>query len=74
MEMQQPTVDDFGGAPAATHDMACAVCWKRKAVLDLHTSRFLPCWECQRDGWRLANVARMPRLVLWVLMFWTRQK
>jgi hypothetical protein len=30
--MIPPTINDFGGAPVATHEHACAVCLKRPSV------------------------------------------
>ena len=55
MEIHRPVVNDFGGAPFAEHDQACAVCGVEKAVLELHTGHFLPCWVCQQDGWKLTK-------------------
>lgn len=39
--------------PMATHNMPCAVCRRRHAVLDLSTGVMQPCWCCQRWGWRV---------------------
>lgn len=39
--------------PCAEHDMACAVCHFREAVLDCSTGNFQPCWTCQKAGWLL---------------------
>lgn len=41
------------GGPWATHDMACAVCHENKAVIDVATAIFSPCWSCQREGWEI---------------------
>ena len=35
----------------ASHNVTCAVCSTRSAVLDNNTGRFLPCWRCQSEGW-----------------------
>lgn len=43
------------GGPWAEHDMPCAVCWKKPAVIDVGTAIFHPCWEYQRVGWRLTK-------------------
>jgi hypothetical protein len=47
------SVNDFGGAPVAEHNMPCAVCRSRHAVLVLDKGVFEPCWECQSRGWQL---------------------
>lgn len=57
IEMHDPVVYTDGG-PWAEHDMACAVCQDYKAVLDIGTARFHPCWVCQRKGWQLTNRRR----------------
>ena len=64
MKLAEIIVDDFGGAPAAEHNMPCAICRERKAVLLLDYGRFAPCWECQRRGWR---TTRPPRWLRWLL-------
>lgn len=63
IEMHQPVVNDFGGAPFAEHDQACAVCGVRKACLELHTGHFLPCWRCQDDGWVLRKKSLIERFL-----------
>lgn len=60
VEIHHPVVVTDGG-PWAEHDQACAVCRQRKAVLDLHTGIFEPCWDCQRIGWRLMIPTPMGR-------------
>jgi hypothetical protein len=53
MEARQPRVKYHG--PAAVHDMACCVygC-KNPAVLEFGSpGAFRPCWEHQREGYRL---------------------
>lgn len=60
IEIHRPVVNDFGGAPFAEHDQACAVCQVNKAVYLLNSGRFEPCWECQAyEGWRLKKVHRL---------------
>ena len=39
--------------PAATHNMPCAVCRDRHAVLDLTIGIMQPCWQCQDRGYRV---------------------
>lgn len=46
-------VFDYGGSPVATHNMPCAVCRTRHAVIMLSEGIFQPCWECQAKGWKL---------------------
>jgi hypothetical protein len=50
--MHQPVISTDGG-PWATHDMACAVCHERKAILELGEGTFHPCHVCQAHGWDL---------------------
>lgn len=54
VEIHRPAIVTDGG-PWAMHDMACAVCHDRKAVLDIGTGIFQPCWSCQSSGWTLAR-------------------
>jgi hypothetical protein len=49
------------GGPWATHDYACMVCRREKAVIDLGTGIFGPCWQCQSEGWRIAKRRRWRR-------------
>lgn len=35
------------------HNMPCAVCQNKKAVLYMDENVFHPCWPCQRNGWGL---------------------
>ena len=51
-------VDVHYEGPAAFHNMPCAVCWTRKAVLS--NGVFQPCWECQRY-WRLSYIYQSDR-------------
>ena len=44
-------VRDIG--PGVVHNMPCSVCWDSKAVLDLNTGMFQPCWTCQSKGYIL---------------------
>ena len=53
----QPTVITDGG-PWAEHDMPCAVCRVRPAVLNLNVGMFEPCWTCQEQGFRLVYKRR----------------
>lgn len=39
--------------PFAMHNMPCAVCRERHAVLTLDNGLMQPCWDCQEAGWRL---------------------
>ena len=50
-DVHVPTVLSDG--MVATHDQACAVCWKEKAVYDCNRAIFHPCWKCQKNGWSL---------------------
>lgn len=59
VEMHTPVVVTDGG-PWALHDYACPTCQERKAVLNLNTGRFHPCWPCQDEGW---TTVKAPKLV-----------
>ena len=56
-------VNDFGGAPIAEHNFPCPVCRSAKAVLDLNTGIFHPCWDCRKKGWDLVQRSYMRRLL-----------
>lgn len=64
MELSPIVVNDFGGAPIAEHNMPCAVCGCCHAVLYLNTGVFLPCWKCQKHGWRTVQVPKWLRFLL----------
>ena len=53
MELAKIEINDFGGAPVATHNMPCATCLKNHAVYVLSEGHFEPCWDCQRAGYFL---------------------
>jgi hypothetical protein len=48
--VHEPVIITDGG-PWAMHDCVCPVCRLNKAVLELHTGIFQPCWSCQQAGW-----------------------
>lgn len=48
MNIFEVKIDDYDGAPVATHNMPCAVCYKKHAVLDMGEGIFQPCWDCQK--------------------------
>lgn len=43
--MIPPKINDYGEAPAATHNHACAVCLSLPSVYNLNAGRMEPCWE-----------------------------
>lgn len=51
--------------PAATHNMPCAVCRQRHAVLDLSRGVFQPCWTCEPE-WLIVRKTWYVRLAAWV--------
>ncbi len=59
-ELAQIKFHNFGGAPAAEHNMPCPQCVRKPAVIQLTADRrestFQPCWECQRAGWVTVKV------------------
>lgn len=62
-EMLQPEIVTDGG-PWAMHNMPCAVCVERKAILNLSIGVFEPCGECQSLGWETRRRRRR-----WYLVF-----
>lgn len=64
MELAEIKVNDLGGAPVAIHNCPCAVCGKEKAVLILNTGVFEPCWECQKQGWKIVKLSRFWKWIL----------
>lgn len=64
IDLHEPIIVTDGG-PWAEHDVACAVCHERKAVLELATGHFRPCWTCQSQGWVLARRRRWWWLDRW---------
>lgn len=64
MSLAKIEVNDYGGAPFATHNFPCAVCGERPAVLGMGNGVFGPCWGCKSKGWR---TLRLPKWLLrWV--------
>jgi hypothetical protein len=64
-------VEDHG--PAAKHNMPCAVCRTQKAVLELDSGVFHPCWVCQGSGWRIERPTFFDRLWMFFVigLIWT---
>lgn len=62
MELAQIIVEQHG--PAAEHNMPCSICQKRHAVYDMNQDRFLPCWQCQKKGWRTVKLSARLRAFL----------
>lgn len=67
-ELAKITVNDFGGAPVAEHNMPCPVCGIKHAVLYLNAGIFYPCRQCERGGWTLL---RLPR---WLSRWWQNRQ
>lgn len=55
MELAELQIEPFGPG-CHTHNMRCAICRARHAVFASPEMIFLPCWECQKKGWRLFQV------------------
>jgi hypothetical protein len=55
LPVHRPIVETDGG-PWAEHDMACAVCWENKAMLNLHNGVFFPCDSCRAKGWGIGRI------------------
>jgi len=56
MELAKIDVDDFGGSPFAEHNMPCAICGVKHAMLELNYGRFQPCCGCQSEGWHAIKI------------------
>ena len=54
MELAKIEVECIG--PIATHNMPCAVCREKHAVIDLSCGIMKPCWSCRKEGYRLLKV------------------
>lgn len=65
MEMHNPNIKLHG--PIAEHDMSCPTCQKHKAVYVLNLGVFMPCWDCQKDGWRFVNFNAFNWVQKWIL-------
>ena len=65
MELFEPTIHVLG--PAANHNMPCAICRERHAVIMLNTGVFEPCWECRKTGWRTVRLPEWTWRVLGAL-------
>lgn len=59
-DLHTPKIVTDGG-PWAKHDQACAVCYRRPAVLVLDTGLFQQCWSCQSEGWTLMRSSWLKR-------------
>lgn len=62
----ETVINDFGGAPVCTHNRGCVVCRQRKAVYNLSSGIFQPCWTCQ-DLQRAEERARRRAWMPWWL-------
>ena len=50
-----------------THNQRCAVCRDNHAVFSSPEMIFLPCWACQKKGWRLIKPdGLVSRLYCWL--------
>lgn len=58
--MHEPQIVTDGG-PWAFHDYACPVCHETKAILLLHKGVFMPCDQCQEDGWAILRLPKWLR-------------
>lgn len=67
MKLAEIIINDFGGAPFVEHNMPCAVCKVNKAVYDLDSGYFHPCWKCQKCGIKLVFTNDLPWWKRWLL-------
>lgn len=59
----KPEIKDHG--LFISHNMSCAVCLEQPAVYSSVAGIFAPCWDCQRNGWRLQCVEKAPWWKFW---------
>lgn len=57
------------GGPWASHNVVCAVCGERGAILDLNNGVFMPCDICKHNGWSLTQ--RNPN---WIMRLFKRSR
>lgn len=62
IDLHEPVISTDG--LWAEHDQACAVCQVKKAVLNLETGIFEPCWGCQSLGYLTHNPPKWYRRFL----------
>lgn len=66
MELQEIQIQAIGPG-LHEHNMRCAICWDNHAVFTSPEMIFLPCWDCQKKGWRLVKaVGIIERLRGWL--------
>lgn len=51
MPVHEPVIEDHG--MWADHDMACPVCHRKHAVLNMNQGVFGPCERCESYGWEI---------------------
>lgn len=66
MNLAKIEVNTFGGSPFAEHNMPCAICREKHAVLNLGGGAMEPCWGCQKEGARTYRFTK-GSFVLWLV-------
>ncbi len=49
------------------HDYACPVCHNKHAVYSMQGGIFQPCWECQKNGYRIVKKIEPKNKILAIL-------
>lgn len=52
------------GGPWVEHNMPCPICREKHAIMQLWDGNFLPCWSCQKDGYKTLKLSKFWRYVL----------
>ncbi|MDH3729561.1 MAG: hypothetical protein OES13_00345 [Acidimicrobiia bacterium] len=67
-------IEDHPSGLCCEHTMPCAICLDEKAVHNMNTRIFAPCWSCQDHGWMTIRVpAWVARLFGGQLEQWRRR-
>jgi len=68
MDICKIKFDDFGGAPAYTHNFPCPVHYdKEHAVYFTNDGVFEPSWKAQQEGWKLVKLDTWFKRLVWRL-------
>ncbi len=53
MELAKIIIEDWGTGLVCEHNMPCSICVENKAVYQMNSGIFYPCWRCQKLGAQL---------------------
>lgn len=58
-EVNQITINDFGGSPFCTHNYPCPIYHNKKAVRIIGSGYFQPSWDAQKDGYKIIKASNL---------------